>query len=103
MKIKELRVSHGKTQREVANYLNVSQFTYSRYELALTEPTIDSLIKLADFYDVSLDYLLERQYNNQIGYIPDEKKEIVRIILQLNDINTIKIFGFASGLLAGQN
>lgn len=103
MKIKELRVSHGKTQREVANYLNVSQVTYSRYELALTEPTIDSLIKLADFYDVSLDYLLERQYNNQIGYIPDEKKEIVRIILQLNDINTIKIFGFASGLLAGQN
>ena len=103
MKIKELRVSQGKTQKEVADYLNVSQVTYGRYELSLTEPTIDSIIKLADFYNVSLDYLLERQYNNQIGYIPDDKKEIVRIILQLNEINTIKIFGYANGLLASQN
>lgn len=103
MKIKELRVSQGKTQKEVADYLNVSQVTYGRYELSLTEPTIDSIVKLADYFNVSLDYLLERQYNNQIGYIPDDKKEVVRLILQLNEINTIKLFGYASGLLAGQN
>ena len=103
MKIKELRLAQGKTQKEVADFLNVSQVTYGRYELSLTEPTIDSVVKLANYFNVSLDYLLDRPYNNQIGYIPDDKKEVVKLILQLNELNTIKLFGYVNGLLAGQN
>ena len=75
----------------------------SNYEIGRTEPDIKTLIKIADYFNVSLDYLCDRQWNNQIGYIPEEKKEVVKILLQLNEINTIKLFGYASGLLAGQD
>lgn len=103
MNLKQLRKINNKTQEEVAMALKCSRQNYSRYENESVEPNISTLIELANYFDVSLDYLCDRQYNNQIGYIPDDKKEVVRIILQLNEINTIKLFGYASGLLAGQN
>lgn len=103
MNLTEIRNNSGLTQTKVAKDLNIPIMTYNNYEKKRNYPGLEMLIKLADYFDVSLDYLCGRQYNNQIGYIPDEKKEIVRIILQLNEINTIKLFGYASGLLAGQN
>ena len=103
MKLKEIRNLTNKTQEEVAKDLNLQKQTYQNYELAKREPDIKTLIKIADYFDVSLDYLCDRQWNNQIGYIPNEKKEVVKLILQLNQTNTIKVFGFVSGLLAGQN
>ena len=103
MNFKLARVQSGKTQSQIAHDLGMAQNTYSNYENGKTEPTIKNLIAIADYHNVSLDFLCGRQFNNQVGYIPDDKKEIVRIILQLNEVNTIKIFGFASGLLAGQN
>lgn len=101
MKIKELR---GKTtQIELSKQLDIPMKNLSNYEIGRTEPDIKTLIKIADYFNVSLDYLCDRQWNNQIGYIPEEKKEVVKILLQLNEINTIKLFGYASGLLAGQD
>ena len=101
MKLKELR---GKTtQQELEKTLGISQKTLSNYENGKTDPDIKTLIQIADYFNVSLDYLCNRQWNNQIGYIPEEKKDVVKLILQLNEINTIKLFGYASGLLAGQN
>lgn len=103
MNLIEIRNNLKLTQTKVAKDLNIPVMTYNNYEKKRNYPGLEMLIKLADYFDVSLDYLAGRQYNNQIGYIPDDKKEIVRIILQLNEINTIKLFGYASGLLAGQN
>lgn len=50
-------------QREVAKYLNVSQNTYSQYETGVISLTAEVLIKLADYYKVSVDYLLDRTNN----------------------------------------
>lgn len=58
--IRNLRIDKGLTQREVADYLNVKQNTYSQYEIGVLNYPIDVLIKLADFYGVSVDYLLGR-------------------------------------------
>lgn len=60
MKLKELRIDSGKTQKEIADYLNVKQNTYSQYENGKRQVPIDALIRLAEFYDVSVDYLLGR-------------------------------------------
>lgn len=60
MKLKELRLDSGKTQKELADYLNVKQNTYSQYENGKRQIPIETLIRLADFYDVSVDYLLGR-------------------------------------------
>ena len=56
--VKNLREDHDLRQREVAAVLNVSQNTYSQYESGQRQIPIEALIKLAEFYDVSVDYLL---------------------------------------------
>lgn len=56
--LKELRVSEGLTQKDLAEFLQVSYTTYASYEQGRSEPNIDTIIKLAGFFKVSTDYLL---------------------------------------------
>lgn len=53
-------------QKDIAKYLNVSQNTYSQYETGVISLTAEVLIKLADYYNVSIDYLLDRTNNPNI-------------------------------------
>ena len=57
-KIRDLREDRDLKQREVAAFLNCSQRVYSNYELGQRDVPSDILIRLADFYGVSVDYLL---------------------------------------------
>lgn len=59
-RIRELREDRDLTQEKMARMLNITQRTYSRYENADSMLPLDILVKLADFYDVSTDYLLDR-------------------------------------------
>ena len=58
--IRNLREDNDKLQVELAAYLDVKQTTYSKYELGKINIPVEVLIKLADFYDVSIDYLVGR-------------------------------------------
>ena len=58
--LKELRKNANLKQEDVAQYLNVKQQTYSKYEKGLSEPDYENLIKLAELFKVSVDYLLGR-------------------------------------------
>ena len=90
MKLKELRKQNNLSQAEIAKILNTSQQNYNRYENGKIEPDLKTLYKLADFFNVSLDYLCDRQYNNKIGYIPDDKVDIIKQLLLLNSSNLAK-------------
>ena len=57
-RIRELREDHDLTQKYMAHYLNVIQRTYSRYERGERIIPPDVLCKIADFYNVSVDYIL---------------------------------------------
>lgn len=70
------------TQSEVADSLKITQATLSSYENGRTQPDFKTLIALADFYDVSIDYLLGRD-NEKNLIVPDDKKEIVQKLLAL--------------------
>lgn len=59
-KLLEQRKLNEMTQRQVATFLGISQPSYIRYEKGLSEPTLENLVKLADLFDVSVDYLLGR-------------------------------------------
>lgn len=48
------------SQKSVADYLRISQPSYIRYENGTSEPTLENLVKLADLFDVTADYLLGR-------------------------------------------
>ena len=59
-RIGDLRIDNDIKQIEVAKYLGVSQGTYSGYESGKVNIPPEMLVKLADFYHVSMDYLFER-------------------------------------------
>ncbi|WP_429962060.1 helix-turn-helix domain-containing protein [Enterococcus sp. AZ083] len=58
--IRSIREDNDLTQQKMAELLNVSQNTYSQYESGKIEWTASSLIKIADYFNVSVDYLLDR-------------------------------------------
>ena len=58
--IRNLREDNDKTQQEIADYLNIKQTTYSKYELGKINIPIEVFVKLADYYGVSVDYLVGR-------------------------------------------
>ena len=103
MRLRDLRKQKKLNQTEIAEFLKVSQRAYSGYELETSEPNIETLKKLADYYNVSLDYLCGRDYSNDLGYLNPQEKEFLKTYLQLNTQNQIKIAGYALGLLAGQD
>lgn len=63
MRLKELRIQHNITQLKLAMDLNISQNTVSRYETGERQMGYETLIAIADYFDVSVDYLLERTDN----------------------------------------
>lgn len=58
-KLKKARENTGLTQREVSKEVNIPQSTLANYEVGRTQPDLESLGVLADFYGVSVDWLLE--------------------------------------------
>ena len=62
-RIRDLREDNDMSQKQIAELLNISQTAYSKYELGKRNMPIQSLIKLARFYNVSLDYLVGETNN----------------------------------------
>ena len=102
MRLKEIRKENKKNQNELAKYLNIAISTYSGYELETSEPTIDTLCKLADYYGVSLDYLVGRNFNNEYGYLNEQEKMLLNIFKKLNSKNQLKLVAEATGMLIAQ-
>ncbi len=67
MRLKELRKKRGISQLKLAMDLNMNQNSISRYESGEREAGYSVLIKIADYFDVSIDYLLERTENPAIN------------------------------------
>lgn len=103
MRLLELRKQNNKSQQEIADLLNIRQNNYSKYELGKTEPNINSLIKLADYYNVSIDYLVGRDWHNDIGYLTPKQMECVKLIKQLDDNQISTAMGIMTTLLIMQN
>jgi len=62
-KLKELRKAKGVTQKTVAEQIGILEQAYQKYEYGLHEPNHQTTIKLADFFEVTTDYLLGRTDN----------------------------------------
>lgn len=59
-RVKELRKEKKRTQSQMAEYLKITTRSYQYYESATHYPDVPGLMKLADYFDVSTDYLLGR-------------------------------------------
>ncbi len=60
-KLKQLRISENLTQQELADALGIGRVNYTRYETNVARPDYETLLLLADFYNISLDELFERE------------------------------------------
>lgn len=98
-RFKELRKQKGITQIELAQTLGVKQTTVSKWEVDKATPDYSTLIKLAEFYGVSADYLLMIENDNtfiknkKIIYVNCKEEKIInciREIEKLGDKNAIK-------------
>lgn len=98
--LRALRKQNGATQVTLAKYLGIDQTTYSGYETGKSCPDINTLVRLADYFDVSLDYLCGRQNKNLIfiDSLSDKKKELINMIKDLNDDETLIAIGFVARL-----
>ncbi|MBQ3220337.1 MAG: helix-turn-helix transcriptional regulator [Clostridia bacterium] len=89
LKLKELRLQNDKTQAELAKKLNISRQVYSNYENLINEPSLELLVKMADFFECSVDYLLGREddFGNITvtanGSLPKEEANLLRIYRSL--------------------
>lgn len=59
-KLKELRETESLTQQKLADILQIPRVNYTRYETNAARPDYETLIKIADFFDVSLDEIFDR-------------------------------------------
>lgn len=66
-RIKQLKAEKGALQKNIAEYINVSTRAYQYYERDEREPTLSVLIALADYFNVSIDYLVGRTDNPEIN------------------------------------
>ena len=58
--LKTLRKKKSVTQKNIAEAVHITEVSYQRYEYGTVRPSLDVLIALADYFDVSLDYLVGR-------------------------------------------
>ena len=71
LRLTQLRIEKGWTQERVARFIDVSNIAYISWESETRVPTLRNLIKLADLYGVSIDYLVGRSDKRGVG---DEQK-----------------------------
>lgn len=90
-----LRKSKGYTQQEMANILQVSKPTYNHYETGRYEPDIKTIIKIADFFDCSIDYLVGHQTKSLIynDFSKDQQKAI-SMLKKLDEKETAMLLGY---------
>lgn len=90
MRLKNLREGRDMKQIQVAKLLHTSQQNYSKYENAQVELPFEILIKLADLYDVSTDYLLGRSATQkELDIIVQQQIGDRSIIDLINDIESL--------------
>ena len=81
-RLKQCRKEKGLTQWEVAVYCDISEKAYQNYELMTREPKLEILAKIADLFDVSLDYLVGRTDQKQVNrpieyYFPIKSRHLL--------------------------
>lgn len=91
--LKQVRIKRKMTQKELANKLHTTDATISRWEKGIFEPDFQTVKKIADIFDVSIDELLGHTSFENPQFINFEKRELLKTMLQSSDTSIM----FSSG------
>jgi len=103
-KLKELREDLGLKQLDIANELGVSRSTYTQYETGKSQPDLNTVSRLADYFEVSTDYLLNktdvptpyRGANSDLDATPDFDTELKELLKDEDELLALKDFSSMS-------
>lgn len=102
LKIKELRTEKGIDQQTLARALKIGKGSISNWEVGRTEPSIDYILSLADYFEVSTDYLLGR--SNDLGIVQTNanltqfENMLLSVVGKLSRDDQFQVLGFAQAL-----
>lgn len=108
MRIKELREENGFSQTTVATAIGGSQSNLAKWEKGQVQPTADAIIKLADFFNVSADFLLGRSDDLGNIFVPsptvptltDDEKQLLDMFERMSHQMKIRALAYCEGLLS---
>lgn len=101
-RIKELRDTRNISQQRLAEELNVTQAMVSKYELGVSEPDIGMIKRIAEYFGVSSDYLLELSDDKiavSVSGLSEEEKDVLFGFKRLDKIQKAKLQAYLQGLL----
>lgn len=101
-RIRELRKERHMNQQRLAMEFNISQAAVSNYEKGNPEPDIQLIIKMADYFNVSIDYLAgksDKKFNISADDLKDDEMEILQDYSRLSEIKKAKASAYIKGLL----
>lgn len=107
LRIKDLRTERHLTQQDVADATCISRSVLSQYEAGSVDPTASVISRLADYFQVSIDYLVGRE--DDLGNIslpsqstPSRKeRELLAIFRQMTDAQQNRFLGIGEGMIEG--
>lgn len=102
-KLKELRLQNNLTQTDMAKILNISRSTYNNYEQKIATPSLETILKLADYFHTTTDNLLEHKvpYFLDISTLSNEQKEIIETVKQMNYEECRIMLAYINGVKKG--
>ena len=100
MKIKELRLKQKKTRKEVAENLNIGMQNYINYEMGYRRPDYETLIKLADYFGTTVDYILEHNspYVMDISLLGQPQIDLMNKIKNCSEQTCLQLDAYLDGL-----
>ncbi len=96
--LKFLREQSKKSQKQVADALGLNTVTYNNWEKQKAEPNIENIKKLADYFGVSIDYLVGRDFKNDIGFVTSNQHKTIMSYLSLSEKAQEKVSGYIDSL-----
>lgn len=104
MQLKQLRTSKKMLQKDVAALLGIDRTTYAKYESGASEPNYETLLKLAEIFGVSTDYILGRDEKKPAPISESElDAELIERLCNLTPEEKAKVDAFVQGLLASRS
>ena len=98
IKLFELRNEKGLSQREIAKIFNISQGTYNNWENNKTEPSIDQLISLAKFFNVTVDYLIDNDNTNTLLTLSKDQNTLLTLYDNLSEKTQKALLSFIKNM-----
>ena len=101
MKLKEIRTMSGLSQKALGDQLGLKDTTISKYERGASDPTIETLIKLADIFGVSVDALVGHNGNLlDLNSVSSNQRKLIELIsTKLTDEEVAQLLGYSENII----